>query len=71
MFKKLAFTVATIVLVCIILPAVVFVAWLSIQEGCLLCFEGDGRGGLLEAAINLVIAALLGWGVCKLIRRFA
>lgn len=71
MLKKLAVTMATVIFVFVILPAVVFVAWLSIQEGCLLCFEGDGRGGLLEAAVNLTVAALLGWGVYKLIRRFA
>ena len=70
MLKKLAIFAATAVFVFLILPALVFGAWISIQEGCLLCFEGEGRGGALEAAFNIVVAALIAWGIIKLFRKF-
>jgi len=70
MLKKAAIAIATIIFVFALAPALLFVAWISIQEGCLICFEGEGRGGPIEGILNVGIAAVLGWVGYKMFRRF-
>ena len=40
-------------------PALVFGAYLSWQEGCFLCSEGEMAGSAGERPLNLVVLALL------------
>ena len=70
MLKKAAIAIATIIFVFVLLPALLFVAGVSVQEGCLICFEAEGRGGPFEAAVNLGIAVAFGWAGYKVFRRF-
>jgi hypothetical protein len=70
MMRDTAVAVATILLVIVFVPALLFVASMAVQEGCLICFQGGDRGGLLEATLNVSIAAVLAWAGYKLFRRF-
>lgn len=69
MLKKAGAAIAIIIFIFVLLPALLFGAWIAIQEGCLICFEGQGRGGLFEAVFNLGVAAAVGWASYKLFRR--
>ena len=69
MLKEVAKVLLTVVGVFIVLPALVFVAAISIQEGCLLCFEGEGRGGAGELLTNLGLGTLIVFLLVRFVRR--
>lgn len=61
MLKGAAKALLTVVGIFLILPALLFVVAISVQEGCLLCFEGEGRGGTAELVTNLALGAVIIW----------
>ena len=63
-------TIAVALAVLILVPTLLFVVVISIQEGCLLCFEGEGRGSVAEVATNVVLAALVSFGIFKAVRKY-
>lgn len=52
MLKKVIEVLLVCIAVFIIFPVIVFITVISIQEGCFVCFDGDGRGGIIEKTFN-------------------
>lgn len=60
---KAAKVAGLIIFVFLLLPALLFVAIISVQEGCLLCFQGDGAGGPWETGLNVALVGAIGLGL--------
>ena len=52
-----------IILAVLMAGPVIFVLVISVQEGCLLCLEGNGAGSAIEVWLNLGLLAGLALGL--------
>lgn len=69
MLKGAAKIILTVLGVFVLLPALFFVLIISVQEGCFLCFEGEGRGGMGELITNIALGVTIIGLIVLFVRR--
>lgn len=69
MLKGAAKLILTVLGVFVLLPAFLFVVVISAQEGCFLCFEGEGRGSTGELITNIALGVTIIGATVLFVRR--